>query len=805
MLFFSILLFYLSTTITLVNSIPTSRRRLNSHRRLKTKTTNKNNNNNNNNGNILDNVDLFYGTESGGHMFPGISLPFGMIKPGIDVSDSTFGDSYSGYAPNGKIIGISMMHESGTGGAPQYGVISQLPFTDESIDDEVLNSNSEFGLERSNIDNSTIGVYSVSTKNVNFQFTSDERSAMTRYKYNIEQIENVRILVNVSHHLGSPGRPWWTQKFVNGSIEISEDSNDNKYTGYTTIKGGWGGQDPWTIYFCGEFNHKFINKFGFINDEYHQEDDKITSDQNSMGMIFEFNKDDLNNNGELISRIGVSFVSTTQACSNIVKQTNEFDFDQMIDDHRQKWNNEVFNKIQIEDNNQTLISQFYTNLYGVHLMPTNRTGETPPNWSNKDSNLVYYDDFFTIWDTFRSLNPLINIINPTRGSEIIQAIVNIYQNDGWTPDGRSANQNGRVQGGTNSDILIADAFLKKIPNIDWELAYKSMINNAENQPPYWYDSFAPDASTKQGRGALPDWLKYGYITRKYSRSVSRTVEYSYNDFAISVLAKDYGSEEDYEKYLKRSTGWQNLWNHDAKANGYDYSGFLQPKNSDGLFNFDNYDALSCKGCYWNDDEYEGKPIEYGWDVPFDMSTLISFMKDKDEFIQRLNDMYPLHGSKIVDVGNEPSFLTPYLYNFVNEQYRSVELIRFIIYTYFKSGKDGLPGNSDAGAMQSWVVFSLLGFYPISGTTTYLISSPFMSKASINLENGSQVTITANNLSQENIYVQSLKINGEAWNKNWFDHDDLFGANGGSIEFEMGNQQTIWETGDTPPSPGHIDN
>ena len=312
MLFFSILLFYLSTTITLVNSIPTSRRRLNSHRRLKTKTTNKNNNNNNNNGNILDNVDLFYGTESGGHMFPGISLPFGMIKPGIDVSDSTFGDSYSGYAPNGKIIGISMMHESGTGGAPQYGVISQLPFTDESIDDEVLNSNSEFGLERSNIDNSTIGVYSVSTKNVNFQFTSDERSAMIRYKYNIEQIENVRILVNVSHHLGSPGRPWWTQKFVNGSIEISEDSNDNKYTGYTTIKGGWGGQDPWTIYFCGEFNHKFINKFGFINDEYHQEDDKITSDQNSMGMIFEFNKDDLNNNGELISRIGVSFVSNCE-------------------------------------------------------------------------------------------------------------------------------------------------------------------------------------------------------------------------------------------------------------------------------------------------------------------------------------------------------------------------------------------------------------------------------------------------------------------------------------------------------------
>lgn len=761
--------------------------------------------------NILDQVDLFYGTESGGHMFPGISLPFGMIKPGIDAIDLKFGDSYSGYAPGGKIVGISMMHESGTGGAPQYGVISQLPFTDESIDHDVLGSNDEFGLERISNDNAVIGVYSVKTQHVEFQFTSDERSSMIRYKYDVNNIDNVRILVNVSHHLGSPGRPWWSQKFVNGSIEIDDDDeneneNENKYTGYTTIKGGWGDQDPWTIYFCGKFNHKFIKKYGFINENYNEDDDKITSDQNSMGMIFEFNKNDLNNNGELISKIGISFVSTIQACSNIPSGEN-YEFDEIINSNRDKWKNEVFNKFQIEDDNQTLVSQFYTNLYGVHLMPTNRTGEPPPNWSitnnNNNNNLVYYDDFFTIWDTFRCLNPLINIINPTRGSEIIQAIINIYLYDGWTPDGRSANQNGRVQGGTNSDILIADAFVKNLSGIDWNKAYESMIKNAEIQPPYWYDSFAPDASTKQGRGALPDWLKYGYITRNYSRSVSRTIEYSYNDFAISVLAKKIGTNQDYEKYLSRSTGWQNLWNHEAIAKGYEYKGFLQPKNSNGLFDFDNYDPLSCKGCYWKDDEYEGKPIEYGWSIPFDMETLFSFMQNEDEFIQRLNDMYPLYGNKIVDVGNEPSFLTPFLYNFVNQQYRTVELVRFIVYTYFDTGKNGLPGNSDAGSMQSWLIFSLLGFYPISGTTIYLISSPFLSKLTINLENGSQVIIKANNLSQDNIYIQSLKINNKNWNKNWFDHDILFGENGGIIEFEMGNEQKIWETGDIPASPGHI--
>ncbi|RCK59290.1 hypothetical protein Cantr_07713 [Candida viswanathii] len=749
---------------------------------------------------ILDQVDLFYGTESGGHMFPGISLPFGMVKPGVDVLDASFGDSYSGYAPGGRIVGVSMMHESGTGGAPEYGVVAQLPFTDESLDD-VLGLDREFGLERSAGDEARIGVYSVKTEHVDFMFTCDERSSMIRYRYDVGEIQNARVLVNVSHHLGSPGRPWWTQYFVNGSITVDDEEPENKYTGYTTIKGGWGGQDPWTIYFCGEFNHKFTKKYGFINGNHHEEDDKITSDQNSMGMIFEFDKDDLDN-GELISRVGVSFVSTAQACSNIHDDNDDnYDFDTMVQSNRQKWTNEVFNKIEIEDSNQTLTSQFFTNLYGVHLMPTNRTGETPPSWTNQNDP-VYYDDFFTIWDTFRSLNPLLNIINPTRGSEIIQGIVNIYLNDGWTPDGRSANQNGRVQGGTNSDILIADAYVKQIPGVDWDAAYRSMVNNAENQPPYWYDSFAPDASTKQGRGALPDWLEYGYITRNYSRSVSRTVEYAYNDFALSVLAKDL-APDDHEKYLRRSTGWQNLWNHDAKANGYSYTGFLQPRNADGEFNSDNYDPLSCKGCYWKDDEYEGKPIEYGWSVPFDMQTLKSFMDDDDEFIQRLNDMYGLHGTEIVDVGNEPSFLTPFLYNFVNEQYRTVELVRYIVYTYFKTGKSGLPGNSDAGAMQSWLVFSLLGFYPISGTTTYLISSPFVSKATINLENGARVTITANNLSQENIYVQSLKINGEDWDKNWFEHNALFGENGGSIEFELGGEQTVWETGEVPPSPGHI--
>lgn len=350
---------------------------------------------------------------------------------------------------------------------------------------------------------------------------------------------------------------------------------------------------------------------------------------------------------------------------------------------------------------------------------------------------------------------------------------------------------------------MADAFVKNIQGIDWTSSYAAMKKNAEVQPPYWYDSFAPDASTKQGRGALPDWLKYGYITRNYTRSVSRTLEYAYDDFALSQVAAGLNNEEDHNKYLQRGSNWRNIWNKDATASStakYSYKGFVQPRNADGSFNFTHYDPFSCFGCYWGDDEYEGKPVEYGFAVPHDIKGLIELIGDNQTFITRINDLYPLHGEKIADVGNEPSFLTPFLFNFVQEQWRTVELTRYIMQKDFAKN---LPGNSDGGALQGWMIFNMLGFYPIAGTTTYLISSPFFSSLKLQLENGATFEIRAPNLSDENIYVQSLKINGQEWNKNWVDHQTLFGAQGGLIEFDLGADQVVWETGEVPPSPGYI--
>ncbi|CUM63285.1 uncharacterized protein PRCAT00000856001 [Priceomyces carsonii] len=738
-------------------------------------------------GDSIDNVNVFFGADGAGHVFPGSTRPFGMVKMGIDAIDSSFGDAYSGYAPGGIINGISMMHESGTGGAPEYGVVSQLPLVSE------IDYTTESYIERSEADVGIVGKYTVkTTDNTTIEFAGAERSGI--YKYTFPDGATPQIMINASHHLAAPSRPWWTQYFVNGSIEASE--NKYGYTGYTTIKGGWGLQAPWTIYFCGDFKTPSNKVISFTDSNAEEGSSAFADLQNSsIGLVFEFQ-----NETEIYSRVGVSFISTDQACENINQELGEdYDLKGTVEATQNKWRSEVFDKVNFKTDNDTIRNWLVDSLYGAHLLPSNRTGENP-NW---DSSEPYYDDFFTLWDTFRCLNPMINILNPTRGAEIIRSFTAIYENEGFTPDGRSANQNGRTQGGSNSDIVMADAYIKNInEGVNWNSAYAAMVKNAEVQPPYWYDSYAPDASTKDGRGALPDWLKYGWVTRNYTRSVTRTMEYAYDDYALSVVAKGLGKNSDHKKYLARSANWQNIWNFAATAEGYNYTGFIQPKNADGSFNYTDYDPMSCGGCYWGDDEYEGKPVEYGWAVPHDVETLKSFIGSELTFLRRLDDMFGLHGQDtdgVADIGNEPSFLTPYLYNYVNAQYRTVETIKYLVNSKYSSTL--LPGNSDAGAMQAWLFFALIGLYPVAATPTYLLSSPFLPYVAITLANGKKVEITAKNLSEDNIYVKSVTVNGKNWNKNWISHEDVF-VNGGKIVFDLTNEKTIWESGDIPPSPGH---
>lgn len=422
------------------------------------------------------------------------------------------------------------------------------------------------------------------------------------------------------------------------------------------------------------------------------------------------------------------------------------------------------------------------------------------------ANSAKYDDIFTLWDTFRSHTPLFQLLQPKRYSDFIRSLVDIWRFDGYLPDGRSSNFNGRVQGGSNADNVLADAFVKGVTGVDWEDAYSAMLTNGEKTPPNNNDPQAKDSSTKEGRGALPDWLEHGYITTKYTRSVSRASEYALNDFSISQVAQGLNKSSDHARYLARSKNWRNHW--DPRMEAYNFTGFLSPINPDGTFPTTPQPPLDCGGCYWADNYYQALPYEYSFNAHHDMKTLIKYMGGDTPFIARLEKMFepdshpngdPFFGKTIFNAGNEPSFASPYLFNFVpGNQWRSVEKSRYIAREYYKTTPQGLPGNSDAGAMQSWLLWTFMGLYPITGTTTFLIASPRQERLELDLGDNKKFVVIAHGLDEDGggWFVQSLKVNGVAWKKSWVEWGDVF-KNGGTMEFVLGKEKKKWDTGERP--------
>lgn len=547
----------------------------------------------------------------------------------------------------------------------------------------------------------------------------------------------------------------------------------------------------WEVFFCGKFNSTPASAQTFMGSGQALSElgksNTVSSNKDRLGGVFTF-KETL-----VTSRVAVSWTSTEQACGYLDSEIpSDTKLSDLVNAAKTKWNEEVFSKIQTTDNDTQSLNQLYTSLYGMHLLPSNRTGDNP-KWNSTEPS---YDDIFTFWDLFRCTTPLFHIIQPTFYEELLRSIIDIWRHDGWLPDARSSNFNGRTQGGSNADNILADAYVKGVRGaINWDDGYQAMISDAEKTPPNNNDPSAPDSSTQQGRGALPDWLQYGWITPKFSRAVTRAVEYAGNDFALHQVASGLGKSGDALKYLQRSRNWRNHW--DPNAESFGTKGFLVPRLANG--SLIQQDPMDCGGCYWREPYYEGRPWEYTMNAHHDISMMIDMGGGSANYIKRLNTLMD-PDKQIFNPGNEPSFTTPYLYNFVGRQDLSVKQSRGVAKSQYNSGPGGLPGASDAGAMQSWVLWNMIGLYPLTGQTTFLIGSPWLKDMTIQVAGGKNLHITSTGGdSDNNYYVQSLKVNGKSWNKNWVTWDDIF-ANGGSLDFVLGANATKWDTGDLPPSP-----
>ncbi|KAL8362825.1 hypothetical protein RB601_008864 [Gaeumannomyces tritici] len=800
-------------------------------------------------------VNLFIGTEgpdpgsafAGGNVFPGASLPWGAVKVGIDTTrwNVSFAAN-AGYTPSGNVTAITMLHESGTGGAPTYGLIPQMPLT--SLEGVNLLDNITYMQPRTSPDVASVGYYRTHLSNgVVAEMSASMHAGIMRYSYPPDA-PGRHVLVDISHFLPSMGNK--QQWYSNGFLERSEDGT--WYSGYGIYRAGWSWGGDYRVYFCANFDttpssaRLFSGKatdpfWPNTTDASPTFTDATTLTAGApnyqyadrIGALFEFPA-----GADVVqSRVGVSWISADKACQFLRDEIPTWDLNTTVAKAVDKWNSEVLGKVATAQpssgaaDNETALTMLYTALYHSHLLPSDRTGENP-HW---DSGEPYYDDWYTLWDTFRTLHPLVTLILPERQTQMVRALIDIWRHERWMPEGRSHNFNGRVQGGSNSDNVLADAYVKGLgvgaaaPGgglVNWTDGYAAMRTNAERLPYNNFDTDDPSGSTKEGRGALNDWLAYGFVSANKGRCISKTVEYSLNDFAVSQVARGVAAPpHEAATYLNRSRNWQHLWSDDAEALGF--KGFLAPRWPNGSIAVPEgsrggvYDPLTCGACTWRSITYEGTPWEYSFTIPHDMRTLVAKMGGPASFEARLDKSFVPGlgkedqgangaGTMIFNPGNEPSFMTPFLYSYIpGKQHKSANRSRAIVDEFYHAGRNGIPGNDDAGAMSSWLVWNMIGLYPVVTQPVYLVLAPRFEDVTVTLgESGGKLRIVAKGLAEAgNTFVQSLKVNGQPWDRSWVSHEDLVGkdgARGGLLEFEMGPEPVAWDTGDVPPSPGHAE-
>lgn len=727
--------------------------------------------------NYYNYVDPLIGSEGVGNVVVGPSCPFGMIKPGPDFSLS----ANSGYKSdlNMPLLGFSQTHVSGTGGAPKYGNISVMPF---GSDFDSLNQTSLRENEKA-----SLGYYGVTLKkwNIETELTASHKVAFYRFKFNNEGTQAVKI--DAGSFL-TRGTGEGSQNLIGSEIEIM---SDREVRGYNRVRGGWNAGGAYTVYFYAVFDKPFTDFSSWKGTKLFPGQKLQFDSGDKTGALLYFKN---SASQTLQMKLAISFVSTAKAKQNLENEVQEWSFNQLLKETQQKWE-KLLSRIEI-DNNASLEQKkmFYTGLYHTMLMPVDRSDENPL-WK---SNLPYYDDFYAIWDTFRSSSPLITLLDPTRQINIINSLLNIYQHDGYMPDARSGNSNGRTQGGSHADVLIADAYVKGLKGIDYQLALKAMLKNADIPP--------GGNEEKEGRGGLSDYNKLGYVSDAYPRAGTRTVEYAFDDYCIATVAKGLGETAVYNRFIKQSDNWKNLW-RDIEDHGS--RGFIMPKNREGNW----IDSLDCYvqkktrikfsptdrssgTCvdWWAGFLYEGSTWDYSLFVPHDVAGLIQKSGGRDAFKTRLDTFFK---ENIYNVGNEPDFLTPNFYHWIGRPDLSSARILEIVNSKYNSSKKGIPGNDDSGAMSSWLVFHMIGLYPNAGHNYYLINSPIVKESTIHLEEGKSLRIIAKNLSAKNIYIKSAKLNQKVFAKSWITHSEL--SQGGILEFEMASKPGIWGSANLPPS------
>ena len=735
--------------------------------------------------NFVKYVKPLIGTEKMGHTYPGATVPFGAVQlsPETDtipyaVNGKYNGDVYkycAGYKYEDKtIVGFSHTHFSGTGHS-DLGDFLIMPTQGKLQLNPGISTDPKSGFRSSFShanETAEAGYYKVKLDddNITAEMTATTRVGM--HQYTFPKSDQSHIILDLMAGIYN-----YDEKTVWTYVRVV---NDTLITGYRQTS-GWARTR--TVFFAMSFSKKF-KSYGQKNFEGRQAYrgfwGKFDQSKNfpeiagrKVRMYFDFDTQE----GEKVKiKFALSLVSQENALQNMRTEIQGWDFDKVKNQAQATWNKEL-SKITIGASDNDKVN-FYTAMYHAFINPTTYT-DVNGQYKGLDQGVHTANGFtnyttFSLWDTYRALHPFFNIIQPTRNSDMIKSMMAHYEQNSlqmlpiWS---HYANDNWCMSG-YHSVSVIADAIIKGVYTVDADKALDACIATANKR-------------NYEGIGYYAD---LGYIPAERSGvSVSNTLEYAYDDWAIAQIAKKLGRENVYREFIKRSENWKN--NFDSTV------GFMRPKLTDGSFKKD-FDPLSTNGQGF----IEGNSWNYSFFVPHDPTSLMMQMGGKKKFAARLDTLFTMHlpdkfFAETEDItrdgiiggyvhGNEPAHHVAYFYNWTDQAYKTQAQVRHILKMQYKPTPDGLGGNDDCGQMSAWYMFSSLGFYPVSpGGDEYALGSPSVDNASLNLENGKVFTVEAINQSDKNVYVQKVLLNGKQLLRPFIKHSDI--TTGGKLVFYMG--------------------
>ena len=466
--------------------------------------------------------------------------------------------------------------------------------------------------------------------------------------------------------------------------------------------------------------------------------------------------------GEVVEvRVGTSFISLEQARKNLEREIGGKSFAQIVREGKEVWSKDIGRiRVETSDENKKI---FYTAMQRVALLPRNLTedGRHYSAFNGKVMPGIMYTDY-SLWDTFRALHPLLVILHPDKVNDMITALLNCYDEGGWIPKWPSPGYSN-IMTGTHGDSVIADAYVKGVRGYDADKALEAMMKNAT----------VASTGLYAARVGIEDYMKLGYVpTDKYRESCMRTLEFAYDDWCIAQMAKEMGREDLYEMLMERSGYYKNVLDPETKL--------IRGRNSDGSWR----DPKDTEVSIWSRGSDRDRETYYRnitFFVPHDVPGLVEFFGGEKQLEEKLDEFFE---NDFYYVGDEFSMHAPYLYNYAGAPWKTQKTVRSLVKNKFKATLGGLPGNEDCGQLSAWYIFSAMGFYPVCpGLPIYQIGSPSFDKVTIDLGNGKKFVVEAENNSDENVYIQSATLNGEAYCNSWISHADLM--DGGTLKLVMG--------------------